>query len=181
MSESWPEGLAKKLGAARKDARTVKKTGTSGDGTYKFAQAEDVAKEARRVLRKHGIAVVPAIPSATHKFGDGGALVKADMLFDIIDVDTGESVQRPWVAAGFDNPGDKAINQAATVGAKYFVAGLLGMPFGADPEVLAPVSISNGALAGRAPEIIDGLRAARIRREQDSSATAPDAPGVTHG
>ncbi len=134
MSDPIPEELAKKLQSARNAASPVKKNGEAAEG-YDFVRAEDVAEEARRLLKGRGIVVIPSVESVEMKVASkSGLLILAHLTFEIVLVKTGESITKSWIGSGIDNPGDKALYKAITGGTKYFYANLLGIPFGVDPE-----------------------------------------------
>jgi hypothetical protein len=163
-----PLALFKKLGAARKAVEPVEKRGTNHEDGYAFVEAVSVVEEANRVLTNRGILILPSVESTEQTYGKSGVLVKAHMSFLVIDTASGESVERSWIGYGFDHPGDKAIYQAITGATKYFLAGLLAIPFvGSDPEQdPAP------------PAIGASLEAKCIRDRQDREAERPDVPPV---
>ena len=171
-SETVPKALATKLRSARSAAAPIEKKGTADEG-YDFVRAADIGEEARRLLKGRGLIVIPSVESIDQKMGKSGVLVHAHLTFEIVYVNTGESITKKWVGSGFDYPGDKALYKAITGGTKYFLAGLLGIPFGVDPEEgtqpATPAEPEASALAQRAPEVVDGLEAARRRREQDEA------------
>lgn len=149
--------LRRKLLLARKAAEAVEKRGTNSEGDYTYARAEDVLAEASKQLEKRGILIVPEMVEEALHFGKEGTIAKAVIVYEVSDTESGESFKVRWAGTGYDSPGDKALFKAVTGTEKYFLAKLLGIPFGTDPE----------AEAGAAePD--------RIRREQDAAATAPD-------
>jgi hypothetical protein len=153
--------LRHKLFLAGKAAQEVKKNG-DGDG-FKYARAEDVLAEASRVLEKQSIVVIPSVEAVELRFlKNGGAIAKASMSFEVTDTKTGETFTKPWVGTGFDSPGDKAAYAAQTGAKKYFLASLLGIPFGTDPE------------EDTKPEDSQPSEAEVVRREQDAAAEEPD-------
>jgi hypothetical protein len=160
MSEAsvFPKHLAAKLDAARSDVQGVGKNGKATEG-YEFVQAIDVAVEAGRALKEHGILTVPSVRSLNVKYGKEATLVHATLSFEVVDVETGESVILDWAGSGLDNPGDKALYMAITGGTKYFRAWLLEIPFGIDPE---------------APSEADLLR-----QQQDVETERPDLAAVS--
>lgn len=139
MSESIPKTLAEKLTAARKNAQTVKKKGEGRDGNgnaFRFARAEDVGKEARRLQRKYDIVVIPsALPGLSKMtLGKTGVLAEVGMQFKVMDGETGEYFTEEWVGTGFDKYGSGAASLATTTATKAFISGLLGIAFEPDPE-----------------------------------------------
>jgi hypothetical protein len=160
-----PKRLAVQLRTARDAAQPVQKNGRAEEG-FEFVRAVDLIEEARRLLKRRGIVVIPSIESVEQKMGKSGVLVHAHLTFEIVLVSTGESVIKSWVGSGFDYPGDKALYKAITGGTKYFYANLLGIPFGVDPE------------EGQANRAAADPETQRIRNEQDCDATRPDLQAV---
>jgi hypothetical protein len=159
MSE---QTLRRKLFLAGKAAQTVGKKGTGRDGDREFpyVRAEDILAEASRVLEKQNVVVIPSVEEVELRFlKSGGALAKVSMTFEVCDSRSEEALTKAWVGTGFDHPGDKAAYKAITGGTKYFLASLLGIPFGTDPEEDSPSS-----------------EAEQIRQEQDDAAEEPDEP-----
>lgn len=131
--------LAAKLALARKKASTVEKKGRNTQQNYDYVKAEDVLREAESAMEEAGLVVVPSIESVieTHletSNGNNALMVQTQLIYRIIDAESGEYLERPWIGYGYDAPGDKAIYKAITGAGKYFLAGLLGIPFGDDPE-----------------------------------------------
>lgn len=132
-------GLFGSIDAARKAAKLVAKDGKNTQQHYAYARAEDVIAEARKVLIEAGLVVVPSILKIVPtemETGQGrpARIVDATMKFTVTHVATGESEAFHWLGSGWDAPGDKAVYKAVTGGTKYFLAHLLAIPFGVDPE-----------------------------------------------
>lgn len=159
--------LYRDLFLARKAADAVAKQGHSQDGDYSFARAEDVLEEAGRQLEKRDILIIPSVEEVHWLVGKSGMIARVDLTFEVRSTKTGESFTRKWTGTGFDSPGDKAPYKAITGGEKYFLAKLLGIPFGTDPE-------ADAAPAEQAPAL--SPEAQRISDEQDAAAEAPDQP-----
>lgn len=159
--------LRRKLFLARKAAEAVEKRGHSEEGGFYFARYEDVLAEAAKQLEKRDILIVPQMVDERIIFGQQGqgAIAKAVIEFEVVDTKTDESLKLRWSGTGHDTPGDKALFKATTGTTKYFLANLLGIPFGTDPE------------AEEAPaEAQEPFEGQRIRAEQDRAAEAPDTP-----
>lgn len=150
--------LRAKLFAAAKDAQAVAKKGDSDEGGYKYAKAADVLTEASRVLEEQGVLIVPSVEDVQLHFGRVGCIAKVSMTFEVCDSETEETLTKKWAGTGFDKPGDKAVYAAITGSEKYFLAKLLNIPFGIDPEEDAAPS----------------AEAQRIAAEQDRAAEQPD-------
>lgn len=157
MSE---QSLRRKLFLARKAAVAVEKKGHNHDGDFKYAKAEDVLAEASKVLEKQSVVIVPSVESVEYRTGKTGMLAVAQLEFEVVDTKSGEALTKRWAGTGWDMPGDKALYKAITGGTKYFLASLLGIPFGSDPED-----------DGSTPSASDADRA---RTRQDRAAEAPD-------
>lgn len=157
--------LYRKLFEVAKAAQPVDKAGHNSEDDYDFARYEDVLAEASKRLEEQGIHIVPQVASEELKFSRNGfAIATAVMEFDVVDTETGFSITRRWSGTGHDEPGDKALYAAETGCEKYFLARLLRIPFGTDPE-----------------EDGDAAEAERVRREQDSAAEAPQDPPASLG
>jgi hypothetical protein len=155
--------LYTKLLAVAKAAQPVDKNGHNVEDGYHFARYEDVLAEANSRLEEEGILIVPQVASEELKFSKSGfAIATAVMEFQVVDTETGASITRRWSGTGHDQPGDKALYAAETGCEKYFLARLLRIPFGTDPE-------ADGSA--------ESVEARRIRLEQDKAAEAPqDSP-----
>lgn len=162
--------LHRKLFLARKAAEAVAKKGESESGDYYFARFEDVLAEASKQLEKKDILIVPQVVDEKLAFGRTGfTIATVVMEFEVIDTKGDESFKVRWSGTGYDAPGDKAVFKAQTGCEKYFLAKLLGIPFGTDPE-------AEPSPAAEAPS----PEAQRIADEQDAAAEAPQAPPARH-
>jgi hypothetical protein len=164
-----PTTLRRKLFLARKAAEAVKKHGDNAGGSYSFARAEDVLEEAAKQLEKRGILIIPSMVEETLHFGKGGTIAKAVIAYEVVDTEGDETLgPLRWAGTGHDAPGDKALFKATTGTAKYFLANLLNIPFGTDPEAEAlPASKPDSA-----PD--PSVEADRARAKQDRDAEEPD-------
>lgn len=166
VADDFAQKLYTKLFKARKAAEAVEKNGSSEQG-YSFARFEDVLAEAELRLQKQGILIVPQVVEEALRFRpDGSAIAKVAMEFDVVDSKDGGTITRRWSGTGHDEPGDKALFKAQTGCEKYFLAKLLGIPFGTDPEADA---------SPPAPQQTETAEARRVRQEQDKAAEAPQA------
>jgi len=164
--------LHRKLLSARAAAEAVAKQGHAENGGYYFARSEDVLAEAKRRLLTLGINWVPQVVDEELRFGKKGCIAKVVIEYQVIDTVGGGELTLRWSGTGFDSPGDKAIFKATTGTEKYFLAKLLGIPFGTDPEAEQQDS---STLLEIPPE--DGAdEADRVREDQDRAAEAPQVP-----
>ncbi len=164
-----PQGLWAKLDAARKAAEAIEKGGehhgTEDGAEYEFARVEDVVTEAKRVLSECGLLVIPSVTGDHRSWRpDLGLILKVEMEFKVVDVETGESIDLSWIGYGQDKVGDKAIGKGISGAKKYALSSLLEIAFvGIDPE------------EDQAPaEQPTSLEANRIREKQDREAERPD-------
>lgn len=172
---SRPASLRRKLFLARKAAEGVEKRGAA-EG-FNYARAEDVLEEASRQLEKRGILVVPSMVDEELILGKAGVLAKAVISYEVTDTESGESLTVRWAGTGHDSPGDKAIFKATTGTTKYFLANLLGIPFGTDPEAeVAPEETTGCGEAAEVTDMQDARNAQLARERQDADAEAPDLP-----
>lgn len=163
------KALLRKLGEARGDVQPIEKTGHNQDEDFAFVEAVKVVEEANRVLSGRGILILPSVESSRSNFLPHGVLTKVEVVYEIVDTDTGYSFEKRGIGHGFDKQGDRAIYKATTGAAKYFLAGLLSIPFvGRDPEhdgdQARPVD----------PEPGQSAEARKVAAEQDAAAEAPD-------
>lgn len=154
---SKPQTLRRKLFLARKAAEAVEKKGEAEN--FSYARYEDVLAEASKQLEKRGILIVPRMVDSSLHFGKGGTIAKAVLEYEVIDTEGNESLTIPWAGTGHDFPGDKALSKATTGGTKDFLAKLLGIAFGPDPEAPAgspqTSSVGSGTLIGNNGGLLD--------------------------
>jgi hypothetical protein len=160
--------LHKKLFEVRQEARTVAKNGDAGE--YEFARFEDVLAEASRLLDEKKISIERQVVSEDLRFSASGfAIATVVMEFEVIDISSGGQVVRRWSGTGEDKPGDKALYKAQTGCEKYFLAKLLRIPFGTDPE-----TVESPQPVDPAGEVLyDSAEADEVRAAQDEAAEAP--------
>jgi ERF superfamily len=158
--------LHKKLFDIRKAATPVAKEGHNASGDFDFARFEDVLKEASRLLDEKRILIVSEVIDEAVKVFGRMAIAKVAMEFEVIDLSSGGSLTKRWSGSADDEPGGKALFKAQTGCKKYFLADLLRIPFGTDPETeeKSPTEL-------HIPPEDD--EAERLRAEQDRDAEEP--------
>lgn len=166
------KALMVKLGRARKAVQPIEKSGHNKDEGFDFVEAVKVTEEANRVLATRGILILPSVEASRSDFLTGGVLTKVKVTYEIVDTDTGYSFEKKGIGHGFDKQGDRAIYKATTGAAKYFLAGLLSIPFvGRDPEHDGDQALPAGEPE---PEPGQSAEARKAAAEQDAAAEAPD-------
>ena len=195
--------LAVKLAKARSAVQGIEKKGRNRQQGYDYVRAEDVVIAAEKALGENSILVLPGVGMVKEeriktKQGGEALLVQVTLDYQVLDAESGESISKPWVGYGYDTPGDKAIYKALTGANKYFLAALLGISFGDDPEADAstdqPVQTNNSASATTAasekqvPAARKALKASSLSTEAQEAiwkwgltAPKPDGKGNTLG
>lgn len=176
MTQLDPQAkLYEKLFKARKAAEAVTKGG-DGEG-FKFARFEDVLEEASSLLDKHRILIVPRVVDHELKFSRTRpfAVAMVQMEFEVIDTKDCGSITLTWSGSADDQPGGKALFKAQTGCEKYFLAKLLRIPFGTDPEEVGDPATSPQS----STELVippDDDAADQVRVAQDRAAEEPQVP-----
>ena len=134
MSEK-PKSLAAKLAEITLEVERVAKRGKNDFHKYDYATEADIAAAIRERLASRGIAFLPRVTghSVHEKPGDKGFVVYVNMTFSLLDGESGEVLEFPWLGCGEDK-GDKAAYKALTGAVKYFLLKLFLIPTGDDPE-----------------------------------------------
>ena len=130
--------IAKKFIEVMKDCSHVAKNGTNDFHKYKYATATDVLEKVNASLTKHGLAsvVTPnllSLQQVTTAKGNIEQLATVDVTVTLIDSDSGETLTLKGLGSGQD-PSDKAIAKAQTMGIKYAYLASLAIATGDDPE-----------------------------------------------
>lgn len=130
--------IAKKFVEVMRDCSHVAKNGTNDYHKYKYVTAADVLEKVNASLTKHGIAsvVTPTLLSVqevTTAKGNTEWLATVEVTVTLIDSESGESFTIKGLGSGQD-PSDKAIAKAQTIGIKYAYLASLAIATGDDPE-----------------------------------------------
>jgi hypothetical protein len=138
LTEAPTELLAKLLDVAKAIHR-IDKRGRNDFQKYNYVQAVDVVRDVREQLHERGIMVVPGAGSVQHlpyQASKGGAafLTTLTLLYRLYDVESGQSIEVPWIGVGADTGGDKGVYKAYTGGLKYALLSLFLIPTTDDPE-----------------------------------------------
>lgn len=178
----------KLLKVARSIAR-IEKRGRNDHHKYDYVQAQDVTDKLREKLHREKLIVLPStIPgSARHEaaIGGRGMVTTIDLVYRIVDTETGAMVELPWTAVGADTGGDKGIYKAYTGGLKYALLNAFLIPTGDDPERDQQTETGQPARGGsvqqdaerpaapripldRAKSILEAAKAAGLVNDDDS-------------
>ena len=130
--------IAKKFVEVMRECSHVAKNGTNDFYKYKYATAADVLEKVNSSLTKHGLAsvVTPNLLSmqqVTTAKGNVEQLSTVEVTVTLIDADSGETLTLKGLGSGQD-PSDKAIAKAQTMGIKYAYLASLAIATGDDPE-----------------------------------------------
>jgi hypothetical protein len=120
-------------------------------------------------LADRKIVILPRVTKWTQidKAGDKGQLVYVDLTFTLLDGESGEALECPWLGCGEDK-GDKALYKGYTGALKYFLLKLFLIPTGDDPEQATKKERKEEKRApAPAPEGAETLNAAEIQRVFD--------------
>lgn len=131
-------GVHAKLASVMEAAERIPKRGHNDFHHYDYVTAADVVDHCRKLFLQAGLLLVPSCTDHRITMDGDSHITTLDLRYTIVDVDSGESIECPWVGEGVDK-GDKATYKAMTGGLKYFLMDLLLIPTGDDPEADAAV------------------------------------------
>lgn len=132
------EPLVVKLAQVMAEIHRIPKRGKNDFHGYSYATESDITEAIRAELSKRHVMILPRvtgkdIQQTTSEKGKAGLLAYVDMTFTLIDGESGEALECPWLGVGEDR-GDKAVYKAFTGATKYFLLKLFLIPTGDDPE-----------------------------------------------
>ena len=138
VQEAGKKSLATKLAEIVTETHHVAKRGRNDFHKYDYVTESDVLDAVRHGLASRRIVIIPRITGSTvvEKERQGKAseyITTVQMTFAIIDGDSAEVLECPWIGCGQD-AGDKGPYKALTGGYKYFLLKLFMIPTGDDPE-----------------------------------------------
>jgi hypothetical protein len=115
------------------------KRGRNDHHHYNFVQAVDVVNRVREELLSRKVIVLPGATNAQHiqysaSGGKSAFLTTVELTYTFYDVETGGSVEVPWIGVGADTGGDKGVYKAFTGGLKYALQTVFLVPTTDDPE-----------------------------------------------
>lgn len=126
-------GIYKKILEVQKKIDAVPKRGFNAFHKYHYATEADILT-VKETLNANGLIVLPTtIKEDTGFKPDGKSWAAVTLLFRIVDVDTGESLESQFTGYAEDSF-DKAIYKATTGANKYFYLKFFGIATEDDPE-----------------------------------------------
>lgn len=141
MSDEVKGSLVRKLAEIMGGITRVAKRGRNDFHKYDYVTEADILDALRSELAARKIMVIPRVvrqtrTSVERKTKDGvktALLVDVDMVFTLMDGESGEVIECPWSGCGED-AGDKALYKAITGADKYFLMKTFMVSTGDDPE-----------------------------------------------
>jgi hypothetical protein len=138
--ETLPSGLWPRLLLAQAHGGSISKKGENKHHNYEYVKAEDVIRDASKILSRAGL--VATVDPWEIKLSEGATSnskrsveCEAKSTLWIVNPEAPEEkVGFPIIGTGTDSPGDKAIYKAQTGGKKYAWQDALTLAFGDDPE-----------------------------------------------
>lgn len=134
-----PRSLVRKLAEIMAAVERVPKRGRNEFHRYDYATEADIVQVVRNEMATRQVMLIPSVQNherheiTTKKNERADPLTVLHMLFTLMDGETGETIQMPWIGVGQDG-GDKGVYKAMTGGEKYLLMKLFLMPTGDDPE-----------------------------------------------
>lgn len=126
-------GIYKKILEVQKKIDAVPKRGFNAFHKYHYATEADILT-VKETLNANGLIVLPTTLKEDTGFKpDGKSWAAVTLLFRIVDVDTGESLESQFTGYAEDSF-DKAIYKATTGANKYFYLKFFGIATEDDPE-----------------------------------------------
>jgi len=131
--------VAKKIHLVMTDVERLGKDGTNSFQRYKYVSEANAVAKVRESWVNHGLIAIPYTLNVQNE--DGGKtkqgaqqhLVNVEVLYQIIDVETGEYLLASFPGSGLDS-GDKGIYKAMTGTNKYFLFKTFQLETTDDPE-----------------------------------------------
>ncbi len=121
--------LAGKLAQIMAEVGRVPKNGRNDFHKYDYVTEADLVDAVRAKLAERNVVLLPALTSVNID----GQVTTAQMRFQFIDGDTGETFGSDWAGTGEDK-GDKGLYKAYTGALKYFLMKSFLIATGDDPE-----------------------------------------------
>jgi hypothetical protein len=141
--------LATKLVQVMKACANVPKDKQNPDQNYKYVSSDAVLLKANHAFVDAGLATVCRVDvldrqPRTTRTGAIWELVTARCSMQIIDSETGASIESEGIGQGYDSS-DKAFSKAQTQASKYCLLLALNISTGEDPEASAEVDTTPAA------------------------------------
>jgi len=118
------KAIGEKILAISESIGAVKQDGKNTFSDYNFVSSEQMLFILRKELPKHHLAIIPSITSAKEEISQtekGKQVIRTTvyMTFELIDTETGNSIEKTWIGADQDF-GGKSFGQAVTEATKRF-------------------------------------------------------------
>ncbi len=128
------------IAAIRDHVGHVDKDGRHDFLNYNYATETSLSRAIRPLLAEHGLVIIPLGPLPDSCFVDDSGVTHLTMQYDVVHLDTGESIQLSVFASGADpqkegKHGDKGAYKANTGAYKYLLTRMFMIDTGDDPEV----------------------------------------------
>lgn len=128
--------LYRKIAAVAGAIGRVEKDGYNQQLKYKYATPATVMEAVKPLLAEHSLAIVPTVvgivkepTGGTTQSGAAKILTRVEMIYLILDGESGESLSVPWCGEGEDWS-DKGIAKAQTIALRTFLINFLQIPSG---------------------------------------------------
>ena len=129
--------FGRKKAKVEKLLKTVLKSGYNDQEEYYFPTKGDIVRELRPLLAQCGLTVTPTQKSMTHERDGRSSIVTVNMLFTVMDNETGYEEYPEFSGIGRDDGlgrNHTAIYAAYTGAHKYFLSVYFNVDIGDDPE-----------------------------------------------
>ena len=109
--------LVTKLSRVMASVGTVEKKGYNSHHNYKYVMEPELFDSIRGGMAEYNLMLIPTV----ERVDRAGGIATITMCYKILDGDSGDSIEIPWVAEGQDS-GDKGINKALTSASKFLIS-----------------------------------------------------------
>ena len=109
--------LVTKLSRVMASVGTVEKKGYNDHHNYKYVMEPELFDSIRGGMSEYNLMLIPTV----ERVDRAGGIATITMCYKILDGDSGDSIEIPWVAEGQDS-GDKGINKALTSASKFLIS-----------------------------------------------------------
>lgn len=130
-----PTAIFKKLHKIMSEVNSIAKDATNTHFKYDYASERIIKETFHKKFVEHGIIFLPSVSDVKIEEDkiNGKTLVLPKMMYQFVDIDTGQSVTGSWFGSGEDK-GDKGLYKGITGAIKYILTSTFIVPTGSDPE-----------------------------------------------